>query len=258
MPIVDDGYGGTGSSGMCWISPSDMAGQVGNLMSRVANLESIVAQLLGVNVGAISLSDFTQDLGVIMSGVIGPAVLIKTGSPYAMYAYAVGMTSSPVQVDGDMITITANTEPAASAGIWDSTARGRYITFKVTEDGLYAVNANVTVALNGDVNHGYLYWSMSYDIKMNAGGNATSYNDKGTFWNGDVIWKLGDAKDSFYVEDPAITSYNYFRLLAGDTIQVSVIPTVRADVSLGTYTADPWHNTTIAALNITAERVSDL
>lgn len=54
--------GGTTST-MCEITPSDLAGMVDNLVSRVVNLEQTVSQLLGVNMEANQLSDISEDLG---------------------------------------------------------------------------------------------------------------------------------------------------------------------------------------------------
>jgi len=55
--------GGSSTSNLCSISPSDLAGNVDNLVSRVLNLEKLVAQLLGADVSANQMSDITQNLG---------------------------------------------------------------------------------------------------------------------------------------------------------------------------------------------------
>lgn len=64
--IVDDpGGGGIGAgSSICWLSPADMAGQIDNLMDRVANLETALALLASGDVNAALLTDLANSLGM--------------------------------------------------------------------------------------------------------------------------------------------------------------------------------------------------
>lgn len=58
----DAGGGGTVNS-LCMISPSDEVGIVGNLISRIEELEKVVSQLMSANVTAGQLSDLSQQVG---------------------------------------------------------------------------------------------------------------------------------------------------------------------------------------------------
>lgn len=73
MPEPNDGGGGGGGTsdpgGICWVSPADMAGQINNLLTRVAQLESVLNQLLGVDITAIDAADIAPGLGTIIGGV---------------------------------------------------------------------------------------------------------------------------------------------------------------------------------------------
>jgi hypothetical protein len=57
MPFPND------DSGVCSISPSDMAGQIDNILTRLENLEEVIAQLSTSNVNAIQLSDISESVG---------------------------------------------------------------------------------------------------------------------------------------------------------------------------------------------------
>lgn len=73
----DGGYGGTSpGGGICWISPSDLAGQVSNLMSRLAQAEADIERLKSANVTAEQLADISELLGLITGG----AVILPDGS----------------------------------------------------------------------------------------------------------------------------------------------------------------------------------
>lgn len=52
-----------GGSAICEVSPSDLAGQVDNLVSRVEALEDLVGLLTGANVNAGELSELSQQVG---------------------------------------------------------------------------------------------------------------------------------------------------------------------------------------------------
>ena len=83
--VSSDGtlLGGTTTPGSCLDTPFD-------LCARVAELEYLMSQLLGVDVTAISLSDITQDMGNITGGTFGGGVLADLilnylrSNPYAM------------------------------------------------------------------------------------------------------------------------------------------------------------------------------
>lgn len=70
------GYGGTSTPGLCWISPSDLAGQVFNLMAQVAQMQSELNALKATNITAEQLSDISELLGLITGG----AVILPDGS----------------------------------------------------------------------------------------------------------------------------------------------------------------------------------
>lgn len=61
---IDPG-GGSGMGGICSITPSDLAGQVDNLLTRLAALEQTVARLSGGNVEAGQLSNISGQAGWI-------------------------------------------------------------------------------------------------------------------------------------------------------------------------------------------------
>jgi len=65
-----DTPGSGGSTDICWVSPSDQAGQINNILDRVHNLEVAVAQLAGLDVNATNLSDMVASLGTITNGTI--------------------------------------------------------------------------------------------------------------------------------------------------------------------------------------------
>ena len=73
MPVSGDLGGGGGS--WCPVSPSDMAGQIDNLLSRIEQLEQDMAELKAQNTEAIQLSDLSASAGwiydVVYMGVPG-------------------------------------------------------------------------------------------------------------------------------------------------------------------------------------------
>jgi hypothetical protein len=52
-------------NGVCSISPSDMMGQIDNILTRLERLEETVAQLAAADIGAIQLSDISASAGWI-------------------------------------------------------------------------------------------------------------------------------------------------------------------------------------------------
>jgi hypothetical protein len=81
---ITPGDGG-GVADICWISPSDQAGQVGNILTRLSNLEIVVAKLAGLNITATNASDLSTQLGVMAGGIIvsgegGAAIPTAPGS----------------------------------------------------------------------------------------------------------------------------------------------------------------------------------
>jgi hypothetical protein len=57
--------GGGSASSVCSISPSDMAGQIDNLLERIEALEQAVAELTAANITATQLSDISENGGWI-------------------------------------------------------------------------------------------------------------------------------------------------------------------------------------------------
>jgi len=62
MP-VDLGTGGGSTTNICTTSPTDLQGQVDNLVSRVEELEKTVSQILGGNISVTQLSDISPSIG---------------------------------------------------------------------------------------------------------------------------------------------------------------------------------------------------
>jgi hypothetical protein len=70
------GYGGTGNpGGLCAPSNADLALADQSILVRLAVLEQLVSQILGVDVTTIDLSDISQSLGHITSGTLGGGLL---------------------------------------------------------------------------------------------------------------------------------------------------------------------------------------
>jgi len=55
---------------ICTVSPSDMAGQINNIMERLLNCEIAIAKLAGLDVTASNASDMVASLGTITNGTI--------------------------------------------------------------------------------------------------------------------------------------------------------------------------------------------
>lgn len=76
MAITQGDVGGGGSTNnICAINPADLVGTIGNLISRIEELEIAVSQLMGGNVLINQLSDLTQDAGTLLSGQFGGTLL---------------------------------------------------------------------------------------------------------------------------------------------------------------------------------------
>lgn len=266
MAQIAEGYGGTQAPGsaVCWISPSDMAAQVGNMLTRLAAVESKLNQHIMSNVSAISLSDFTQDLGVILTGTLSPAVVIETTSDYALYAYPVGDTPGAIQVDGDTVEILTNQAGTLIPGIFDHLNYRRDMEFQVHEDGLYMVSATATVNLASDVNHGYLSWTITYCSILQAGSDDGATN-RGISSNGSVVQfddiALQVYVNGFVTQYPSHSHVDWFRLTAEDKIRVSIFPRIACDPSpAGSFlpAADLWHNMNLSGVNVTVTRIAGL
>ena len=63
MTMTQDSGGGGTAANLCPPSPSDLAGQINNLITRIENLEKAVAELQGQDVTATQLSDLSQQVG---------------------------------------------------------------------------------------------------------------------------------------------------------------------------------------------------
>jgi len=61
--MIDPGTGGGTTMGVCVTSPSDQAGQIDNILTRLEELEKTVAQLASQNISANQLSDISQSVG---------------------------------------------------------------------------------------------------------------------------------------------------------------------------------------------------
>jgi len=84
------GYGGTSpGGGICWISPSDLAGQVFNLMSRISQLESDLNLLKSSNVSAITLSDLSSSAGGFLISALSQSIVAQFGRVNA-WAWSAG------------------------------------------------------------------------------------------------------------------------------------------------------------------------
>ena len=78
MPLqVDDDGGGTTTS-VCSPSPSDQVAILNNLISRIADIEKFLSQIVAADVYASNLSELAKDLGNVLNGTI---ILPSTGSP---------------------------------------------------------------------------------------------------------------------------------------------------------------------------------
>ncbi len=85
-PVYDDPYdSGSGTGGgttgsICSISPSDNISTLGNLISRVADIEKFLSRLVGADVHADNLSELATNLGNVLNGTV-----MLSGSQYSPY-----------------------------------------------------------------------------------------------------------------------------------------------------------------------------
>src|SRR5258706_1717580 len=63
MPLPIDTSGGGSTSNFCAPTPSDMEGQINNILSRLDALEKTVSEMQGADVTATQLSDFAAQVG---------------------------------------------------------------------------------------------------------------------------------------------------------------------------------------------------
>jgi hypothetical protein len=134
------GLGGTAGS-ICAISPSDLVGTIGNLISRIEDLEFALSQVLGANLHANTLGDISSQVGWVYNveymGVPGwiqteygtlipPPGFTILGSGMTL---SDGNTYSAVLMDSDGVLqygfttggqITGNAALGSTYGIWSS------------------------------------------------------------------------------------------------------------------------------------------
>lgn len=56
-----------GTNQNCWISPADLAGQVDNILTRLARVESALSRLIGADVTAINLENICPAYGTLIA-----------------------------------------------------------------------------------------------------------------------------------------------------------------------------------------------
>jgi len=99
-------------TGICSISPSDMMGQLDNMLSRIEDLEKTIAELKASNTEAIQLSDLSQSAGWIYDVTyMGTAGWTQT--PAGTLIPPVGFTVSEILASAQANQLAAY----ASAGI---------------------------------------------------------------------------------------------------------------------------------------------
>ena len=91
---------GGGSLPVCNVTPSDMAGQGDNLISRIESLEQSVSELSAANVSANQLSDLAQDAGWI-TGVTFMGTEGWTQTPFGTLIPPAGWTGFSSIIDGE-------------------------------------------------------------------------------------------------------------------------------------------------------------
>src|SRR5690349_19975367 len=74
MTQGDNGGGGS-TTNVCAITPGHQTGSIDNILTRLTTLETIVSQLLGVDISTIQLSDISQDMGTILGGHLASGAL---------------------------------------------------------------------------------------------------------------------------------------------------------------------------------------
>lgn len=102
MPIPSDSTGGTGSN-LCSSSPSDLQGQIDNLVTRIERIEIILSQLLGMDITAILLSDISSSIGDVIAAAEG---IFGTSVGYAPYALQTGYDTRESTIIGDSDSVS--------------------------------------------------------------------------------------------------------------------------------------------------------
>lgn len=188
------GYGGTApGNGICWISPSDLAGQVFNLMSRIAQLESDVALLKAANVTANQTSDLSGDLGNVTAGGIVlpsgnlPAAdgqfsgLVQNGTTFQGYQNGVPIFTFDTTGGGTVSTTAATVTGFGGSG---STPVLDYAILEINTTGgnvshLRGVSLLHQPALNPDFDYWQvqiakdgIYWIYANQYQLNPSSDA--------------------------------------------------------------------------------------
>jgi hypothetical protein len=120
-----------GDFDICLVSPSDMAGQINNLLDRVHNLEVAVAQLAGLDVNASNLSDMVKSLGTITNG----AIIMPDNS-------LTGWTTSIPPGD-----FTGTVLVGGGIAIW----KDGVVTFEADQTGIVAGSSNPKFSMRSDM-----------------------------------------------------------------------------------------------------------
>lgn len=141
MSVITDGGGGGSTSNICAISPSDMAGNIDNILTRLETVENILSQILGYDITANRLSDITDVLGwinnVTYMGTTGwtltPAGTLIPPPGWTFLGSGLtlsdGNTYSAVLMDSDGVLqygfttegqVTGNAAVGSAYGIWSS------------------------------------------------------------------------------------------------------------------------------------------
>jgi hypothetical protein len=177
---------------LCYIS--DLAQDVLSLMKRVTLLESMIHQVQGSNVTAVYVSDISQDLGVMVSGILTPAVIIHTSGNYAQYIYSSQFVpDAPIEVQGDIIIETpVNSTPYASPIQYF--VRTQKVGFQVSTDGLYSFTANVSTnhLVNPFSTSSHAYGTAGWNLIVAAGvdpvADVSGNGEKGIFVERRVVF----------------------------------------------------------------------
>lgn len=138
MPVYNDPSGGL-AGGLCLVSPSDQAGMIDNLVSRVAYLEQVVSLILGHDITAGTLSEITDQLGTVTN-----ATLINAANGWTTDGTFSGVAISTlgwVMADG-------NTYPIVSVNPDGSLNFGFSTTGAIAGQAVDAWNNNAAVAVD--------------------------------------------------------------------------------------------------------------
>lgn len=68
----------TGGLNDCWVSPSDQAGQIDNILDRLKKVEDLVALLTGANLSVGQLSELSEQVGWVTVDYLGQPGWIQT------------------------------------------------------------------------------------------------------------------------------------------------------------------------------------